>query len=86
MRAMVVEALDIKEPKVYVEAITMDTLNPDESETYLNTMVAKTLDEHALAVKNDGMDWKPWIIDSGCSSNFSLNQSEFINYIPYPAP
>ncbi len=46
-------------------------------------MVAETFDEDALPAENDNADWKPWIINSGCSSNFSLNCSEFIDYAPY---
>src|SRR5260370_29090904 len=82
-RAMVAEVLNVDEPEVYmetieelevyVETVTTEILSTDEPETYLNTMVAKTFDENALAVKNDSMDWKLWIINSGCSSNFSPN-------------
>ena len=83
VRAMVAEVLNVNKPEVYVEAIeelevymgtvTTEILSTNEPETYLNTMVAKTFDENALAVKNDSMDWKLWIINSGCSSNFSPN-------------
>ncbi len=38
-----------------------------------------------MAEGNDA-DPKLWIIDSGCSSHFSLNESEFIDYSPFMIP
>src|SRR5260370_41077530 len=82
-RAMVAEVLNVDKPEVYVETIkelevymetiTTEILSTDKPETYLNTMVAKTFNKNALAVENNSMDWTLWIIDSGCSSNFSPN-------------
>ena len=36
--------------------------------------------------EGDNADPKPWIIDSGCSSHFSPNESEFIDYSPFMIP
>src|SRR5260370_22983457 len=36
--------------------------------------------------EGDNADPKPWIIDSGCSSHFSPNESEFIDYSPFVIP
>src|SRR6266436_3797457 len=46
--------------------------------------IAKTTFRHqACAAREDISELKPWVIDSGCSAHFSLNQSEFITYVPY---
>src|SRR5258706_7472383 len=47
------------------------------------TIAETTLEHHACAAREDVLGLKPWVIDSGCSAHFSLNQSEFITYMPY---
>ncbi len=47
------------------------------------TIAETTLEHHACAAREDVSDLKPWVINSGCSAHFSLNQSEFITYMPY---
>src|SRR5260370_40863620 len=42
-----------------------------------------TFGHQACAAREDILELKPWVINSGCSTHFSPNQSEFITYTPY---
>src|SRR5260370_5642305 len=55
----------------------------DEPEVYVGALIAEAVDDQALSIDGGSPEQKPWIIDSGCSANFSPNQSEFIEYTPY---
>ena len=44
------------------------------------------VEPQAHAAKGGGMEPKPWIVNSGCSTHFSPNWSEFIEYTPFPSP
>ncbi len=37
------------------------------------TIAETTLEHHACAAREDVLDLKPWVIDSGCSAHFSPN-------------
>src|SRR5260221_5585446 len=47
------------------------------------TIAETTFEHQAYAAREDTSELKPWVINSGCSAHFSLNQSEFVSYIPY---
>ena len=54
-----------------------------EADVYAKAMIVKEVvaPEIALATTDNGL--KPWAIDSGCTSHFSPNKSQFITYTPY---
>src|SRR5260370_29059396 len=55
-------------------------------EVYADMMVAEAIAEHCVHVAiGDDMELRPWIINSGCSTHFSPNLSEFTEYSPYPS-
>src|SRR5258708_18592745 len=47
------------------------------------TIAETTFGHQACVAREDISELKPWVIDSGCSTHFSLNQSEFVTYMPY---
>ena len=55
----------------------------DDLEVCVKALVAEAVDDWALSVDGGDSEQKPWIINSGCSVNFSPNRSEFIEYTPY---
>ncbi len=57
-----------------------------EPEIYANALIAEFFDGSALTVGDHSDQPKPWIIDSGCSSHFCPNKSEFITYTPFDSP
>src|SRR5260370_36585616 len=54
---------------------------------YTEVIIAEALAEHCAHVAGgDGTELKPWIINSGCSTHFSPNWPEFVEYVPYASP
>ena len=52
----------------------------NEVRVYVKAMIAE--DVASVAKSSDNLP-KWWIIDSGCSNNFSPNKPDFITYTPY---
>ena len=68
--------IDGNEPEIIALAMIAEVV--DEPEVYAGFAADEMVLDQALMAGNDNDEQKAWIIDSGCSSHFSLNKSEFV--------
>ena len=54
----------------------------DEPDEY-KALIAEEVSLSSTALVVSDTKPKPWLIDSGCTSHFCPNKSEFISYVPY---
>jgi hypothetical protein len=67
------------------EKVNGERANATE-DTDKSAMCTENILDAALVADKPSDSPRPWVVDSGCSSHFSPNREEFIDYIPFHPP
>ena len=57
-----------------------------ESDTYTEALIVEEVTPDNVTLVASNSIPKPWVIDLGCTSHFTPNQSDFVSYMPYTEP